>query len=361
MRVAIVHDVSLVFGGAERVLYSLLKMYPHADVYIAFVSAEYSKQLKKVTSGTIYVSPWNRYVHTEKYAKYFKPLIMWWWRTLDLSRYDVVIASSHSYSSKSVNPPKNVPLIAYIHTPPRYLWNIYNETQWIHYPLIRQVVSPMIFWLRNMDFESAQRPNILIANSIHVQKRIMKYYHRKSIVIYPPATMPKSITRKSQDYYVCVSRLVKQKRIDTAIHACNEMHASLKIVGIGDEERALRRIAGPTIQFLGFVSDENMPEIYAHAKALIFLAKQEDLGLSAIEAMSYGVPVIASADGGSAETIIDGKTGIVVSKPTKENVILALRKLELLNILPTACRKRAMLFSEHRFQQQMNSAIYSVL
>lgn len=353
MKVVIVHDISLVFGGAERVLVSLLRMYPRADVYISFASQEYVQRLQRLTSGAIILSPWNYWVRSEKIAKLFKPFIVLWWRSIDLSGYNLVIASSHSYSSKSVLPPKKTAFIAYIHTPPRYLWGIYNETQWINHAPFRMILSPIISWMRRKDIESANNPHILIANSKVVQNRILHFYHRKSIVVYPPVYVPKHVPVRHPEYYLCVSRLVKQKGVDIAIKACNQLHQSLVIVGSGSEEPYLKGIAGPTIKFFGFVPDAQMPHLYAGAKALLHFSTEEDFGISPVEAMAYGVPVIASDDGGVAETVLHGKTGLLFHSLSVSSAMNALQMFETRSFLPSDCRNQAKKYSENVFQKNI--------
>lgn len=361
MRIAIVHDISIVFGGSERVLIALLRMYPHADVYVGFISETMRQVLRRHTDGVIIASPYNHAPLATRYPDIYKPLLLLWWKSLDLSQYDLVIASSHSYSSKSVNPPREVPYVAYIHTPPRYLWGIYNESQWIHRWPYERMLSPILRWMKHMDTQSAKRPDALIANSRVVQKRIRKFYHRESVIVYPPIQLPTRILPRTPRYYLCVSRLVKQKGVDVAIAACNALAAPLVIVGVGKEEAALRRIAGPTVRFRGFVPDKQMPKVYAGAKALLYFSREEDFGLSAVEAMAHGVPVIASQDGGAQETVVHGKTGVLLPDITVQKVITTLERFDYRRFSSHDCRKQAKLFSEDTFHRKMRSVISFVL
>ena len=354
-KVAIIHDVFIEFGGAERVLLALLDLYPTADVYIPLLSARRWKELGEHTKGNIISSWLNHVPFVHSASILLKPFLYWHCEQLDLKKYDVVISSSHSFSSKSVITVPHTLHVSYIHTPPRYLYTEFNETHVLRNPLIRVLFSPLLSWLRVRDFIGAQRPDVLIANSKEVQARIKKYYRRDSVVIYPPVRIPRKLPRRDPKYFVCMSRLARQKGIDLAIRACNALKERLVIVGEGAQESYLRSIAGPTIEFLGRVPDEKMAEVWAGAKALIYPSIEEDFGIVPVEAMAHGVPVIAYDSGALRESVVEGKTGVFFPSFTEESLIHALVQLRTKRFSSSAMIKQAHIFSDHIFAQKIKT------
>lgn len=357
MNVAVIHDVFIEEGGAERVLLSLLKLYPHADLYIPLLSARHRPALERLTSGRIITSVLNRIPFIHSASILLKPLLYWYWELLDLTDYDLVISMSHSFSSKSVVTSPFTAHVSYIHTPPRYLYTEYNETQIIKQPFFKVLLVPLLNWLRVRDFIGAQRPDILVANSRVVQRRITKYYRRESAVVTPPILIPTSLGKRQPRFYLCVSRLAKQKRTELAIEACNKYKLPLKIVGTGGEEDRLKAMAGPTIEFVGRVPDKELKKLYAQAKALIYCSVEEDFGMVPVEAMAHGVPVVGYRSGGTAETVVSGQTGILFDEFSPDSLYAALKQCELKVkkgvITATKCRRRAQRYSEAAFLRGM--------
>lgn len=360
MKIAIVHDVFIEFGGAERVLLALLDMYPAADVYVPLLSKERKEEVASHTTGKIVTSWLNNLPFIHSASLLLKPLLYLYWEQVDLKGYDFVISSSHSFSSKSVIVGPGTKHVSYIHTPPRYLYTEFNETQILRTPILRTILSPLLSWLRVRDFIGAQRPDVLIANSKHVQKRILKYYRRDSVVVYPPVTIPKKIPNRKPQYYVCVSRLARQKGMDLAIKTCNTLRERLVIVGEGSQEAFLRSIAGPTIEFWGKVPDEKMAGVWAGAKALIYPSIEEDFGIVPVEAMAHGVPVIAYDSGALRESVVDGKTGIFFSEFTMHALQRAISQLNVLPWSSASLRAHARKFSEKAFIENIKTAVIRV-
>lgn len=358
MKVAIIHDHFLYPGGAERVLLTLLTMFPNADVYTAFATKETIELLKKQTSGRVSVSPLNFIQFFNKIVDWLKLAVFFYWESLDLTSYDLVVSSSHSFSPKSVITQPHTRHISYIHTPPRYLYTEFNETQVIRKPPLNILLSPLMTWLRMEDYLGAQRPDVLIANSKTVQARIKKYYRRGSTVIYPPVTIPKTLPKQTKkEYFLVVSRLAKQKGIDQTISACNEIKLPLVIVGEGTEEKYLKSIAGPTISFRGFVPDEQISEIYAKAKALLYFSLDEDFGLVPVESMAQGVPVIAYNSGGVRETVLHEITGVIFNEYSIKALTIAIQKFETLRFSETLLVQHAKKYSEKHFMKKLSQYI----
>jgi glycosyltransferase involved in cell wall biosynthesis len=359
MRVAIIHDVFIEFGGAERVLLALLDVYPTADVYIPLLRKNHRLELRRHTKGRIISSWLNNIPLVHSASILLKPLLYLYWEQLNLNEYDLVISSSHSFSSKSVITSPHTLHVSYIHTPPRYLYTEFNETRILKRPFFRILLSPLLSWLRVRDFIGAQRPDILIANSKTVQARIKKYYRRDSVVIYPPVRIPNKLPKRNPQYFVCVSRLARQKGIDLAIKVCNQRKERLVIVGEGAQEVYLRSIAGPTIEFWGRVPDEKMSRVWAGAKALIYPSIEEDFGIVPVEAMAHGAPVIAHDSGALRESVIDGKTGVFFNTHTKESLVQAINILAKISLSASQISKHARLFSENTFTHSIKRLVQS--
>ncbi|MBU1326563.1 glycosyltransferase [Patescibacteria group bacterium] len=357
MKVAVVHDVFIEFGGAERVLLSLLKLYPRADVYIPLLASKWRNTLEATTKGKIISSLFNYIPLIHSASILLKPFLYVYWEQLDLTEYDLVLSSSHSFSSKSVITGPEALHVSYVHTPPRYLYAEYNETRALRHPFVKILLSPLLSWLRVRDFIGAQRPDVLVANSKTVQTRIKKYYRRESTVVYPPVDIPKKIPKRNPKYFLCVSRLSKQKGIDLAIRTCNKLKEPLMIVGAGSQGEYLRSIAGPTIRFKGWVPDERMHDVYAGAKALIYPSIEEDFGIVPVEAMAHGVPVIAYDSGALKESIVDGKTGVFFAVFTEQSLIQAMVRFTKTRFFSRAIVNQAKKFTKHLFEKNIQSLI----
>lgn len=358
-RVAIVHDALLYKGGAERVLWVLLRKFPSADVYTSFFAPSLRDEVQHLTGGRVFVSPFDRLPLARRFADWFKLPLFYYWESLDLSSYDLIISSSHSFSAKSIMAPAGTVHISYVHTSPRYLYDEYNETRWIRNPVVQTLLRPVFSWMRRKDYAAAQRPNILTANSKTVQQRIKRYYDRDSVVIYPPIrTPPKAVLNdRKPTYFLCVSRLVKQKGIDLAVRTCATLNLPLVVVGVGPQEKYLRSISGPTVKFLGFISDDKMANVYCKARALLYCARDEDFGMVPAEAMAHGVPVIAYNSGGVRETVIDRKTGVLFDDHTVESFIGAVKSFESLRFSKKFLLAHARQFSEERFMREFRRTV----
>lgn len=362
LKVAIVHDSYFYLGGAERVLNSILQLFPQAEIYIPLIKDSY--RLKLAERHRVYTSFLNAILLPEKLTSILKPLVIFYWEKLNLNTYDLVISSSHSFSSKSVRPGKNTLYIAYLHTTPRYLYSEFNEMNWLKKPLYQKILARLLNYLRTKDFQAAQRPEILIANSKTTQARIKKYYRRSSQVIYPPVKLPQKIPTlpaTKTKYYVFHSRLVKQKGGELIIRTFNKLKKPLIVVGTGPEEKKLRQLAGKHISFRGFIPEHKMTGIYAKAKALIFAAIEEDFGLIPVEAMSHGVPVIGYDSGGVRETVVNHKTGLLFHDYSLESLGRAVNSFEKRNWSANACRKQASKFAENKFQRKFLKIIHTQL
>lgn len=358
MKTAIVHDVFIELGGAEKVLYSLLKIYPEADIFIPLVEKKQLPVLREMTRGKIITSFLNKVPFFNSASIFLKPLIYIYWELIDLSTYDLVISSSHSFSSKSVITGPNTFHVSYIHTPPRYLYTEFNETQILKKTLFKILLSPLMTILRMVDFMGAQRPDVLIANSKTVQNRIRKYYRRESLIIYPPISALKLPQQKKvNSYYVCLSRLAKQKGIELAIRACKELNLELIVIGTGGQEKNLKKIAGNKVNFVGYVSEKEKIKILSAAKALIYCSIEEDFGIVPIEAMSCGIPVIAYNSGAVSETVLHKKTGFLFNIYSVECLKSAIIETNKITFSKSFIKDYVDKFKESKFTQRFLSVI----
>lgn len=361
MKIAIIHDIYLHQGGAERVLKTFIKMYPQADIYISLIDNKYKKEIRTISSGNLFSSPLNYLPFRKKYSSLLKPLIFLYWESLNLSKYNLVISSSHSFSAKSVKTYPPTCHISYIHTPPRYLYHQFNEVGWIKKKPWKNILKPVFNQLKQKDLLSAKNPSIIVANSETVRKRIKSYYNRDSVVIHPPIKIPDPpLVDRERNYYLFHARLSKQKGCELAIKVFNLLKKKLIVVGTGSEESHLKKIAGPTISFQGFVPDEQMKDIYKQTIALIATYQDEDFGLTPLEAMSYGIPVIGFKSGGLQETI-NKKNGILFNQYSMHSLTTAIKKFESMKFSPMDCYEHAKQFSEKNFISKMKKAINQLL
>ncbi len=382
LKVALVHDQIAEFGGAERVLISLKKAFPTADVFTSFVDS------KRLGGNWHHFSNWNI---TESWAskiplfrKLYSPLrflLPWIWSSFDLSSYDVVIASSSWGMSKGVSlrnskseilnskeKPRTM-YYSYLHAPPRYLYG-YDESKLKRYLLVRIYAAIVNHFLRQYDYRSSQTIDHFIFNSQEVRRRSLKFYRRDGVVIHPPINLPanlqpSTLNLKPQDYYLTVSRLAPTKHIDLLIEAANIGKFDLKVVGTGSQEKYLKSIAGPTIEFLGSVDDERLADLYAKAHAFLYASVNEDFGMVPVEAMAHGTPVIAYASGGVLETVSDGKNGFLYRSLDAHDIVDTVKKLQSLSHnkyekLQKNAYDFAQTCSEERFIDSIRSCVMNV-
>jgi len=361
MRVALIHDFLTQYGGAEKVLEALHEIWPEAPVFTLF----YDKRAmgKKFADYDIKVSPIQNLPFGAKKYRWYLSLMPGAIERFNLSNFDLVISNTSAYSKGVITKPRTV-FICYCMTPTRYLWSDtyeYIEGLTGLERLAKKVLPPLLTDLRCWDFLAAQRPDYIVAISKFIVERIQKYYRRQSdAVIYPPVEVDKfHISKKIADYFLLVSRFRPYKRVNLAIEAFNKLKIPLKIIGTG-QSAALKKIAGPYIEFLGFVSDKVKAEYMSHCLALIH-PQEEDFGITAVEAMASGRPVIAYKAGGVLETVIDGVTGRFFNEQTWENLAEAVIKFKPEDFNPGKIRAHALRFSKERFKKEIKSFVDSHL
>ncbi|MBI2033279.1 MAG: glycosyltransferase [Candidatus Levybacteria bacterium] len=403
MKVAIVHDYIREYGGAERVLEALSEAFPKAPIYTAFVKKD-GRAYKHFANKKIYES-WAAHIpffasKLHSPLRFLAPLI---WGSFNFSEYDVVISSASWYITKGFgsrrpSPPRqwrgssptrgeekkerNHPIeICYCHTPPRWLYGYKTSIEWQKYLPIKLYAAIVGHFMRIYDFNAAQRVDYFIANSKEVQVRIKKFYRRDATVIYPPVELPISsaksadqISNSEKDYYFMVARLTGPKGLELAVKAAIAGGFTLKVAGVAsgyysDLER-LQTLGKGHVEFLGYVTDEELVSLYSNANAFLALATDEDFGITPVESMLCGTPVIAYNGAGYKETVIDahsassgqGPTGVFFQESTVDSLLSAIKRFETQRFaqgkkIESACKAQAKKFSKERFVREIKEFV----
>ncbi|MGO8948922.1 MAG: glycosyltransferase [Ktedonobacterales bacterium] len=357
MRTALVHDYLNQMGGAEKVLLALHELFPEAPIYTSIYAPDrVDRRFRRLDIRTSFMQ---RLPLVKKHHQPFLPLFPFAFEQLDLRAYDLVISDSSAFAKGVITRPEALH-ICYCHTPMRWAWNYYDYVEREHLGrLARALLLPTIALLRQWDYTTAARVDYFVANSPNVAARIAKYYRRDSVYIPPPVdTSQFEIAPNHEDYFLVVSRLVPYKRVDLAILAFNQLRLPLRIIGGGRDERRLRRLAGPTIQFIGRQGDQEVRRQLARCRALIFPG-EEDFGLTPLEAQASGRPVIAYGAGGALASIVPGRTGVFFRSPTSESLALAVTGFRDADFDPQAIRQHALTFDTEQFRQRLLRLIES--
>jgi len=323
LKVALVHYWLVGMRGGEKVLEVFAEMFPQADIYTLVVDeSKISKTLKahKITPSFL------QKIGGVKHYKKMLPLMPHALESFDLTGYDLVISSEAGPAKGVITGPNSVH-ICYCHSPMRYLWDLYPQYYRDGGKLTRAMMSIFSPGLRTWDVTTSARVDHFIANSSYVAKRIRKFYRREATVIHPPVDLSRfKPADQVGDYYLCAGQVTPYKRIDIAIDAFNENGKPLLIIGSGVPE-AMRAAAKPNIKFLGSVDDATMSKHFAECKALLYPGV-EDFGIVPLEVMASGRPVIAYADGGALETVVEGLSGLFFENQTAASLQDAISRFE---------------------------------
>lgn len=309
-KIALIHDYLLCFGGAERVLKSFHEIFPEAPIFVICYDKKITE--KYFPSVKIYASFVQKIPYFWKKPKYLLPFLPLAVESFDLSEYDLVISSSSSFAKGVVTKPKTTH-ICYCHAPMRFAWDYYHEYEKSHSAfrgLSGIFIKTILHYMRIWDRHCEARVDHFIANSNFTKERIRKFYRRDAEVIYPSVNIC-DICEKPvgiEDYFLIVSRLCRYKKIDIAIEAFNKLELPLVIIGDGDDRRRLQKMAKPNIKFLGWLENKEVAKYYFGCKAFIFPG-EDDFGITVVEAMSFGKPVLAFRRGGVLESVVEGVTG----------------------------------------------------
>lgn len=358
-KIAIVCDWLTNMGGAEKVIYSLHKLFPEAPIFTTLYDA---KRVHGFEEATIYSSFLQRIPLSQKKHQIFLNMMPLAIESLNLNDYDIVISSSHSVAKGIITKPETLH-VSYCHTPMRYAWEHWElESRLQQFPRVfHETIKKKIHKLRMWDRLTADRVDHFIVNSKYVGKRVQKYYRRNSDVIHPPVNVDQfKIAKKTNDYFLMVGRMIPYKRFDLVIEAFNRNGKKLLIAGTGPEESKLMKMAKANVEFLGRVTDGQLKELYSHCQALIF-PQLEDFGITPLECMASGRPVIAYGHGGALETVLDGKTGLHFEEQSVDSLSKALNTFESKKWNSEDIAKHAKKFSEIRFHKEITDFLTSKL
>lgn len=328
-KVAIVNDW-LIGGGAERVVAEVHAMFPDAPIYTSYCTQEWRQKLDgKVVTGFLQHWPFS------KLRKFLPVLRIWWFTHLDFSDYELVISISGNGEAKGIRTRMGTTHVCYCHTPTHFYWRHYDE--YVRHPgfgaldpLARLGLRLLVGPLRRWDHYAAQRPDYFIANSSHIQSDIKQYYDRDSVVIHPPVDVSRfnpDIPLNKRSGFITVGRQTPYKRTDIIVAACTKLGLPLTVIGNGPEHERLQQLAGPTVTFLRHPNDTVVAEHLNTAKAFLFAA-HEDFGVTPVEAMAAGTPVIAYKAGGALDYVVGGKTGTFFTPQTTAALIHTLTQFD---------------------------------
>lgn len=350
LKIAIVHEMLIKLGGAERVLKVLSDMFPESQIYTLFYDEKKcGTTFPKAKIKTSFLQKYLKLGIPYQFLIRKMPLAI---ESFDFSEYDLVISSSSAFAHGIITN-LETKHICYCHSPMRYAWDYTNEYKQEKGGKFKQfLISWILHKIRIWDQIAANRADLYIANSTNSQKRIQKYYHLPSQVIYPPIDIERfQVTLNHQNYYLIISALTGFKRIDLAIEAFNQNQEKLIIIGDGQERKKLEKMANSNIQFLGRLPDSEVTEYLQNCKALIFPG-EEDFGITPVEAMACGKPVLGYGKGGLLETVIPEKTGEFFTKLTVDSFLEGFKKLNqnYPNYNPNEIRQQAENFSQEKFK-----------
>lgn len=367
MKVALVHDYLTEYGGAERVLEVLHEIYPDAPVYTSLYNID--KMPAQFRSWNVQTSFLQRLPFAFALQKPLTYLLPWAFELFDLNSFDLVISST-SCAAHGLVLRHEVKHIVYCHTPAKFAWGLLSSNPRTG---LRGSLRPLDWLFMKWDFAAAQRADRYLANSGVVKERIKEFYGRDSVVVYPPIDKNTQYTKNNtqqihniqktnnESYYLVVSRLEKLKNIDMIIRACLRQKRKLKIAGKGTHEKYLKSISDNTIEFLGFVPDEDLPGLYANATALVLAAENEDFGITPVEAHLYGCPVLAYKGGGYTETVIEGVNGHFFEELNVDVLENGFYEIEAMKFDRSKIVQSAERFSKERFVREIKGIVEQVL
>ncbi|MBU0997981.1 glycosyltransferase [Patescibacteria group bacterium] len=361
MKIAIVHDYIKEYGGAEKVLEELHNLFPKAPIYTTVYLPRFlGPHRKRFEKMDIKPSVLQYIPFKSKLISPLRLLAIPIFKFWNFSKYDLVIVSATgAYQPNLINKGKAIH-ICYCHTPPRYLYGYPTARNWQKLPGINILASVVNHFLRMVDYKSAQNVDLFIANSKEIKARIERFYRKDSVVVYPPVSLSTTQkTIKKEDFYLAGGRLARPKRVDLAIKAANKLKLPLIVFGKGfaGYGKELEKIAGKTIKFVGEVSEKEKIKLMSQAKAFIFPAEEEDFGITPVEVMSVGTPVIAFYSGGVKESVIEGKTGVFFEKASVDSLVSVIKKFEKIKIDSKECIKQSLNFSKENFDKQIKKIV----
>ncbi len=363
MEVAIVHDMLVKLGGAERVVKALADMFPNAPIYtLLYDEGKVGHVFPKSRVRTSDLQKYPKFIRNRR--RYLLPKMPKAIEGLDLSGYDLVISSNTAFAHGIVTNTDTTHL-CYCHSPMRYAWDWTHEYMREQRAglLKRTAVRHLLNKIRVWDYYAADRVDHYLANSENVRRRIQKYYRQDASVVYPPVDVERfKVTPEHENYFLIVSTISPYKNIELAVNLFNKVRKKLVIIGEGSDRKRLMQMAGPHIDFIGFKPDEVVREYMQNCRALIFPG-EEDFGITPVEAMACGKPVLAYKKGGVKESVIPGVTGEFFEEATVESMENGLARLLARESKhdPHQIRQQAERFAQSNFEKTMEDMIQKVL
>jgi len=360
LRIALAHDYLVQDGGAERVLAAFQRIFPQAHTHVIIHNPKRSHpDFARQNIRTSFLNSWPL---AKNYYQWYLPLLPVAAEHLDFSGYDLVLSSSSSFA-KGIIVPARAKHVCYLHTPTRFLWeNRIGYLADLQYPsFIRAALPFILHQMRIWDRMAADRPDTMLTNSETSRKRIWRHYRREAQVIHPPVdTDHIPLSRHPGEYWLAGGRLVAYKRFDLVVKAFSKLNVPLIIFGVGPELKKLKRLAGPKTKFVGLVKDEEKTRLYRYAYGFIH-PQIEDFGITAVEAMAAGRPVIAYGQGGAAETVIPGRTGVYIESQAWEDIGDAVIRHRAESYDPKEIRAHAETFSFNNFEKKILRQVVKVM
>jgi glycosyltransferase involved in cell wall biosynthesis len=356
-RVAVVHEWLTIPGGSEQVVVELLEMFPQAELFCSIYDP--SPWPATITERPVHASYLSRLPGARAHYRRLLPLMDRAYRSFDLSRFDLILSSNHAFAKNVLAPPGALH-VCYCHTPMRYAWEE-DFLEGEELGRVARLALPLLLGrLRRQDLRGAAGPDVLVANSRHVAARIERFYGRSAEVVHPPVDVQHylGVARAPEGFYLAFGRVVPYKRVDLAVAACARLGVPLKVAGDGRALGAVRAAAPPggSVEFLGRVSERERDRLLGGARALLFPG-EEDFGIVPVEAQAAGAPVIAYGVGGAAETVLDGRTGVLFGEQSATALAAGIERFEGLQLDARAAREHAQRFGRERFREEMAAVI----
>jgi glycosyltransferase involved in cell wall biosynthesis len=353
LRVLVVHEWLYTWAGAERCLHEIMGLIPDADLVVGVVTQDARSRFP--VAGRAKETWLGRIPGARRHHRWFLPLHALAFATIDTSRYDLVLSLSHSMGKLAMRR-KGAAHLCYCFSPPRYLWDL-RATYGRHAPLAQSLAlrvggAP----LRALDRWGASRVDRFVSISQCVADRVLRAYGRQSDVVYPPVTAKSSVMYPRERFLLSLGRLVPYKRVDLVIRAAERLQLKLVVAGDGPERQRLERLAGPQTEFRGQVTEEEAGRLMSSCAAFVFCA-EEDFGIAPVEANAHGAPVVAFGRGGAAETIVDGRTGILFGEQSEAAVVAAIERCLRRTWISDELRANAARFSTERFREGIAAQI----